>query len=452
MAIELQEYFKQQSEKDESGPVIDFKLQTSLTGQTALLKAIRIGRPDIAYEIVKAMNNQALRVKQQKIMQLEEELKNNEEELKNNQEQEQAINTGVNLTDQLGKSALIYLIEKANFIEKSNNNNKIYINGLITQLLAVPDININQRVGKAKAEYKFPLIYAIDNERVDIVNKLIARADIDLSMEYKYLDNQKQAKSGTSLLYAIDRGCINIASNMVRLEEQEKKKDDRSDEAIIVNEVKKNRWKDAVDLQDQLGKTALVSAIQKSETKLAKQILAIGANPDIADSLNQTALSYAIEKGFIDLAKEILDNIKTNNKWCTNINLQDNIQNSKQTTLIKAIKLGDKKIIKDILDLIKSDRTINITDSNGKNALIYAVEKGDRETVEEMLTNPNINLDIVDPKNKTALAYAFELSDPTIANIISAKIKNLSEEKQKLNEEEEKISEIPGVRSINGNY
>lgn len=121
--------------------------------------------------------------------------------------------------------------------------------------------------------------------------------------------------------------------------------------------------------------TIILEATRKGEYIPVKKTLSAGGNPDIANAQGVTALMLASYHGYTTIAHLLLAHGATPN-LSTKSNAEFNFgkllshKNSKTTALMLAAFAGKLDIV---IALIKAGADVNMQDSDGQTALIYAI-------------------------------------------------------------------------------
>jgi ankyrin repeat protein len=124
------------------------------------------------------------------------------------------------------------------------------------------------------------------------------------------------------------------------------------------------------DVQDELGGTALMRALQEEHLDVAKTLLEMGANPDLQDKNGGTTLMDASLYGHLNAVEMLLDN-----------NANPNVQNKQgSTALSRASYHGYVEVVRILLE---SGADPNL----GEGALIGASEFGHTEVVKMLLAS-----------------------------------------------------------------
>ena len=150
-----------------------------------------------------------------------------------------------------------------------------------------------------------------------------------------------------------------------------------------------------VNLQDQLGKTALMIAIASNHNKAVSMLLEHGAHLDMQDNEGNTALITAASKNNLS-SVEIL----------VNKGADMNIQNKQgRNPLMIACNQEARSYVK---LLVERGVDTNLQDNEGLTALIIASERGEAEIIELLTSRSQAKVDLQDHKGKTALMHIVE--------------------------------------------
>ncbi len=195
----------------------------------------------------------------------------------------------------------------------------------VSQLLA-RGANINvQKVIVGQIVGNTALMDAVDKGNLEMAQLLLEKgADVNIQ---NFLGN-------TALMRAVNKGNLKMAQLLlekgadVDLQQQEKIK------FSFKNDVDRNV------LEDRLGRTALMSAVDKGNLEMVQLLLEKGANIDLQGRSGLTALMMAVSKGHLEMAQLLL-------KKGANVDLQDMLN---ETALGKAIKKGYLEIAQLLLE------------------------------------------------------------------------------------------------------
>ena len=126
---------------------------------------------------------------------------------------------------------------------------------------------------------------------------------------------------------------------------------------------------DDINIQDNLGRTALIWAIRYVHIDIVRLLLDKGADPNIPDEFRKTPLIWAsLGDGHIEIVKLLLDR-------GVDINI---VSKYGQSALAYASYFGNTDIVKLLLD---KGADPNIVDNDGKTALMNAIDNGNTDIV-----------------------------------------------------------------------
>ena len=166
--------------------------------------------------------------------------------------------------------------------------------------------------------------------------------------------------------------------------------------------------------------TPLAQACRQGFFETARLLLKRHANPDIADEEGNTALMSSVRNGYIDIAELLLRynadlNLKNNRgQTASDIACENPAMNKKITELLIsaspaeiqflcAAKEGQTdKVLKYLAEGIDADRIRNKSD--GKNALLSACQKDQREVI-QILLDHNVSVHVRDNSGSSPLHY-----------------------------------------------
>ena len=218
-------------------------------------------------------------------------------------------------------------------------------------------------------------------------------------MEKKFTDvNIKDIHGRTPLFYAVILGNEDVISYLCRCKTNLNTTDKFGKTALIYAVMKRNidvinaLFKLAVfsnlrlDVIDQSGKSALDYAISNNDMDIVKLLLEKGA------ILTSASLDFASEK----LSSEDYELLKSHeNKSLRFIDLLSEDENKEDELLY-------------LLSQCKDRDEINQVDSDGKNLLMHAIERGYKALVDCLISNPLFLKGETDNMGKTVLIYAVE--------------------------------------------
>lgn len=160
-----------------------------------------------------------------------------------------------------------------------------------------------------------------------------------------------------------------------------------------------------INCQDMFGATALIRSVNYDYTKVTKQLLDAGADPNIKDIGGASAIHFAAKRGNLTNAELLLE-------YGADINAVDN---EGFTPLMRAAANGNKELAELFAE---QGAKINAQNNEGETALIYAVEAKEPELVKDLLTR-GASPDISSNDGATALEIALNNRNPQIREIIS---------------------------------
>ena len=144
-----------------------------------------------------------------------------------------------------------------------------------------------------------------------------------------------------------------------------------------------------VDLQNNVGLTALIWASDKGHTDIVKLLLERGAQIDLQNNDEWTALMMASSCGQTEIVKLLLER-------GAQVDLQDNVG---QTVLIEASDTGQTEIVKLLLE---RGAQIDLQDNFGLTALMWASDREQTEIV-KLLLERGAQVDLQNNYGYTAL-------------------------------------------------
>jgi len=243
---------------------------------------------------------------------------------------------------------------------------------IVNEILSIPDLDIN----KIDERGRTPLMQAIENENLESVNLLLKNENI--------IVNKSDRFKRLPLNYATEHNLINII------------------EALI------NHKDTLINNKDIEGRTSLICASRNDNVKIINLLLENKADINTQDNYNYTALMYSIENNSYKTFNSLII------KKGINLNL---INNNNQNALHLAVTTDNIGMVKKIVENPSSD--INYIGNDNKTALILAVEsKYCNDLVDELFVRKDIDINIKDVHNNTALSLSIELNKPSLTKKI----------------------------------
>ena len=166
--------------------------------------------------------------------------------------------------------------------------------------------------------------------------------------------------------------------------------------------------------------TALTTAAQFQNHEVAKFLLERGADPTIRDSFNRDAAAWAIENLDAEMLETILSDPRANlDATNSRAPIQLEYLNLYTTPLTHVVMKAsrdpkwreeDAQKILAVIDVIKKDGRFNLngTDSMGRTALHWAIERGHGDVAEALMEVQGCNLNIKDQYGLTPLNLALD--------------------------------------------
>lgn len=158
--------------------------------------------------------------------------------------------------------------------------------------------------------------------------------------------------------------------------------------------------------QDELDQK-LIKACLESDTVIAEQAIADGANVNVKNEFEFPIINWAAYWGHNDVVKMLL-------KY-PNINVNDTCNNG-NTPLQLAVNKANAEIVDLLLQNINTN--VNVLDNQGLSPIQLATWFGFTDIVALLLKHNNIDLDVVDKDGKTLLEYAHQRGHVEIAKLI----------------------------------
>ncbi|XP_032884231.1 2-5A-dependent ribonuclease-like [Amblyraja radiata] len=152
------------------------------------------------------------------------------------------------------------------------------------------------------------------------------------------------------------------------------------------------------------GKTALMSAAKKGHENIVNILLdEMHADVNAVDNLGRTALIFALEKHSKSIVETLL-------KHGACVNNTDNNKETPLSTALKNVKLDSNMVEM----LIKYKPDINIPDQDGKTPLILAIENEVTNVVDLLLEDYNADINVQDKSGQSALMAAVNNENATL--------------------------------------
>lgn len=227
----------------------------------------------------------------------------------------------------------------------------------VQALLNAPGIEIDAK----KPNGLTALMIAASHGKSDVVKALISRgADINLAAN----------NSWTPLMFAAEKGDLGTVQALL------------TTPGISIDE----RQTD--------GTTALIIAASHGKADIVRALIDRGAYPNIADADGWTALMYAAQTDDVETTQALL-NAPTI--------IIDKRKTDGATALIIAATHGNADVVK---ALINRGANPNVADDDGRTLLMHAAGQDDPTTVQVLLSEPEIDIDVKTHDGATALWIA----------------------------------------------
>lgn len=146
-----------------------------------------------------------------------------------------------------------------------------------------------------------------------------------------------------------------------------------------------------INMKNSTGRTILQNTAILSNEKIFQVLMTYKPDFNIKDNSGKTVLFHAVLGKNINILKDAINNVEDLNS----------LDNKYQTALFSAVLQDDANIA---LTLINHGINVNFLDKNGENVLYNAIIQGELNIpVIEALIKKNINMNVVDNKNRTII-------------------------------------------------
>ena len=227
----------------------------------------------------------------------------------------------------------------------------------VQALLTTPGISIDEK----KTDGTTALMIAASHGKADIVSALIDRgADPNIA----------DADGWTALIYAAETADMETVQALL------------TTPGISINEKNTD------------GATALMIAASHGKADIVSALIDRGAYPNFADADGWTALMYAAQKDDMETMQALLN---------TPAIIIDKKNTNGATALIIAATHGKADVVK---ALINRGANPNVADNDGRTPLMHAAGQDDATTVQVLLSEPEIDIDVKTHEGATALWIA----------------------------------------------
>lgn len=152
-----------------------------------------------------------------------------------------------------------------------------------------------------------------------------------------------------------------------------------------------------VNVQDARGRTPLIYAAIGGHTRVAQQLLALGADPTLADDRGTTALQYATVLPMTENSEQLVKLLVDE--------LEKRAHSPPSSILLEAAPRNRSKAISSLLTAFPGALDLNVTDAQGRTPLHHAANAGATDAV-RVLLNSKALVDPVDHKGATPLILA----------------------------------------------
>ena len=267
--LDIIRYFiKYLKDYQEEGSVINFQ---DNNGKTALMYAAKMQNLDIINYLLKKGANINLQNKDgdtELMMIFDSKIIDHKNSKKELAIVKILLNKGLNIDLQNNKKETALM--KA--VNRKNLDKYEYHNVIKTLLFMTPNLNLQDKNGETA------LMKAVDNENFIIVKELV-----DYSLKILEINSRTIKKKNNITMESMKKRLINGVSNDNFTQKLKN---------YHINSV--NEYTD-INIQNDLGETALIKAIRKKNTPIIKYLIINGANVNLKDKTGKTALSIAKE-------------------------------------------------------------------------------------------------------------------------------------------------------------
>jgi ankyrin repeat protein len=233
----------------------------------------------------------------------------------------------------------------------------------------------------------------------NMVETLLNQEGIEVNEQYKMLYGEKY----------IDLNALTIAIILA----SKSKSNNLTDIDLLLQSNNKSNINSNinVNLEDADRNVALVYAVTANGGSVPIVDLLLkhqNINVNAKDNEGKTALMTAADNGSIDMVNVLLKDTNIN------FNAQDDRQERKTALMFAVSKTDDDDKNERRYEIVKlllqqnAKINVNLQDNKGTTALILATKQGSSNMVSLLLKQEDINVDIIDSKEKTALTYAKE--------------------------------------------
>ncbi|XP_072367860.1 2-5A-dependent ribonuclease-like [Scyliorhinus torazame] len=175
-----------------------------------------------------------------------------------------------------------------------------------------------------------------------------------------------------------------------------------------------NMHREVPDAQKKVGKggkTALIDAVVKGHEDIVAILLGeMCADVNALDNLGKTALLHALENDNQAIVEILLE-------FEANVNTKDKNENTPLNTALTSNTLQ----ISVLEQLMQHTHNLNVRDNNGKTPLILAVEKKIAKVVKLLLEDQRVEIDAQDNSGRTALQAAVKNKDTSLTKALCEK-------------------------------